>query len=342
MARPLLHCGGDERTPFSFEVLSFSFFCVSERHIHAMKTTRAVLASVAALCALTGGLAQQCHTPVIIGPLNVTDGQPKTAFLASGSKTITISDAGVVTVPHNNGAAIASECSSTFQPDMFYRLNLLGRTITFTTDLSRTTCACNAAFYLTLRPAHTPDQQPDPTKCGDYYCDANHSCGAWCPEIDIMEANKYAFQGTMHECDPPEGNYYTQCDRIGCGKNTYRTSPQAYGPGANYTIDTRAAFDVSASFVPNAQGQLAQVITELRQQGRAFRMVHDDTCGTGYLASLTEPLRQGFAITASYWGTNGSRMSWLDVPPCDKAVPCDEATQFGFSNIRVVDGVVAY
>eukprot|EP01012_Entosiphon_sulcatum_P009106 TRINITY_DN15044_c0_g1_i1.p1 TRINITY_DN15044_c0_g1~~TRINITY_DN15044_c0_g1_i1.p1 ORF type:complete len:311 (+),score=52.53 TRINITY_DN15044_c0_g1_i1:67-999(+) len=284
-----------------------------------------------------------CSSPIVLGSLNITNNDNSTnAFVVPRGQGVSLSPTGVVSIQHGGLTTIAAHCVLVYQPEMFYKLSLLGRTIIYTVDLSTTACACNAAFYLSLRPAYTPAQKPNATVCGDYYCDANHSCGAWCPEIDIMEANKYAFQGTMHECDPPEGNYYTQCDRIGCGKNTYRTSPQAYGPGANYTIDTRAAFDVSASFVPNAQGQLAQVITELRQQGRAFRMVHDDTCGTGYLASLTEPLRQGFAITASYWGTNGSRMSWLDVPPCDKAVPCDEATQFGFSNIRVVDGVVAY
>jgi hypothetical protein len=41
-------------------------------------------------------------------------------------------------------------------------------------------------------PARTPDGTPDKTSDGDYYCGAGDS-KAYCPEIDILEANQYAW-----------------------------------------------------------------------------------------------------------------------------------------------------
>ena len=53
-----------------------------------------------------------------------------------------------------------------------------------TMDLSQVGCACNAALYLVSMGAPSAA----PTKCGDYYCDANDVCGVNCPEMDIQEA----------------------------------------------------------------------------------------------------------------------------------------------------------
>eukprot|EP01012_Entosiphon_sulcatum_P055199 TRINITY_DN767_c1_g1_i2.p1 TRINITY_DN767_c1_g1~~TRINITY_DN767_c1_g1_i2.p1 ORF type:complete len:209 (+),score=49.46 TRINITY_DN767_c1_g1_i2:168-794(+) len=174
-------------------------------------------------------------------------------------------------------------------------------------------------------------------RCEDFYCDANNVCGVWCPEIDIMEANKYAFQVTPHKCDTPTGKYYPHCDGGGCGRNSYRQNPGAYGPGSNYTIDTRSPFDVSISFVADASNALSSVNTELRQNGKTFRMIHDSSCGQGYLPALSDALKDGMVVTISYWGDKSSTMSWLDIPPCANTVDCNTATSFTFSNLAITN-----
>ena len=50
-------------------------------------------------------------------------------------------------------------------------------------------------------PGYNGGGKPDPTSKGTYYCDANAVDGVYCPEMDIMEANRFAFAVTPHKCD---------------------------------------------------------------------------------------------------------------------------------------------
>lgn len=68
-------------------------------------------------------------------------------------------------------------------------MNLLGGSIAYDVDISKSGCSCNAALYLISMPGKDMDGKPGQGGDGDYYCDANNVGGQWCPEFDIMEAN---------------------------------------------------------------------------------------------------------------------------------------------------------
>ncbi len=79
--------------------------------------------------------------------------------------------------------------------DNYFTPDMLGGYLEYDVDLSNVGCGCITAIYGINMPA--VDNLTDPFK----YCDANRVGGHWCPEFDIMEANKYAYRGTAHKCD---------------------------------------------------------------------------------------------------------------------------------------------
>ena len=82
-------------------------------------------------------------------------------------------------------------------PSTFSRSALLwnaSQTLSYTVDLSKVGCACNAALYLVAMPYHDKDT------CGDYYCDASFP-HCHCPEMDIQEANNHG--ESSNSCQPP-------------------------------------------------------------------------------------------------------------------------------------------
>jgi len=283
----------------------------------------------------------QCNNAVNVGSLTVTeDGtsqQYPIAMSGGTSKTgslVKVSGASL-NMSHGPRVYIAGTCVNAFESTMFKEFYLLGKTLSYDVDLSQVGCACNAALYLVAMPAYNSANAPDPTKCGDYYCDANQVCGIWCPEMDVMEANNRAFQITPHKCSPPTGNYYPSCDGGGCGQNVYRMSSSSYGPGSS-VIDTTKQFHVATTFSTDSSSQLNQIRTVLSQGSKSFTVTHNDsTCPGGYLESLTAAFKQGMVLTMSYWGDTGSTMSWLDVPPCDINTSCNTNTAVIFSNIGV-------
>jgi len=258
----------------------------------------------------------------------------ETTYIMTDATGVEISGS-KVTIKYNNGADFTKECANDFTPTSFRPFYLLDKTFGFTADMSSISCGCNAALYLSKMPAYNQNQQPDPTTCGNYYCDANKVCGAWCPEMDIMEANRASMAVTPHKCDPPTGKYYSHCDGAGCSLRT-KDMGDAYGYGANFKINTNDPFNVSMSFRTQS-GQLSTIVTVLSQGNRQVNIVHDSgKCGGGYLETLTEAFQAGMVLIVSHWsGNSGSDMGWLDIPPCTALEACDKQGTAAFYNIWV-------
>lgn len=95
-------------------------------------------------------------------------------------------------------------------PAKYFKINLLGGSLSFDVDLSKSGCGCLTSLYAIMMPAM--DNVGDKFK----YCDAGNEDGHFCPEFDLMEANKHAFRTTAHRCDAPDSNgVYTNCDHNG-------------------------------------------------------------------------------------------------------------------------------
>eukprot|EP00051_Salpingoeca_urceolata_P001217 m.39400 g.39400 ORF g.39400 m.39400 type:complete len:364 (-) comp11268_c0_seq1:127-1218(-) len=279
-----------------------------------------------------------CKTQVVAGALNVSiDGKPTMLYVAqSGNATSSVKPSGTsLAIEYNARMYFVDRCIETFDPDAFYKFQLLGKTLSYTVDLTGIHCGCVAAFYLVKMPAYSSSQKPDKTKCDDYYCDANNVCGVFCPEMDIMEANTAAMAVTPHKCDAPSGLHYNNCDRGGCGKNT-KTMDNVYGPGTSFTVDTTKSFRLAVSFQGTAE--LENIVTTVSQGSASFQIDHA-SCGS-YLGKLTDAFKAGMTVAISSWGGQGSQVSWLDVPPCPTSTNCAGTGTLTFSNITVADNIV--
>merc|ERR1719229_693597 len=134
-----------------------------------------------------------------------------------------------------------------YNPADYVNLRLIGRKLSWTTDLSGSGCGCNAAFYLT-----SMSQNFQKGRCnGDYYCDAMSVCGVACFEIDLQEANLYSWMTTLHTFNEQYG-----ADPVGQGVGYGGSKGEAerrdwtsaeYAPGAK-CIDTTQPFQASVSF----------------------------------------------------------------------------------------------
>ena len=277
---------------------------------------------------------------ITVGPLKINSGKDTVYVAENGGASGRIRvEVDKLTLKHNSGGQLIINYQESYGPEIFYKLNLLDKSISFTVELSQAGCGCNAALYLTPMPAYNSAQQPDPTKCGNYYCDANNVCGVLCPEIDLVEANNNGMQVTPHKCNSPKGKFYDRCDGAGCGVNLQKSNPGSYGWGNSHIIDTRYPFDVKFDF-KTSSGRLSSIDSPFSQSGRTYRISHNQgNCGY-YLEELTESFEKGLVIIFSYWGdtNSGKDMTWLDVPPCDPNVGCKDNTEISFSNFVITGG----
>jgi len=207
----------------------------------------------------------------------------------------------------------AEGCSAgSYTHEQYAALSLLGKRMQFTTDLSGAGCGCNAAFYLV-----SMRQNSDPSDCHDYYCDANKVCSVSCVEIDIMEANQFAWHSTLHTAHDHNGKVGGYGGGSGFNGPRDWTGVQ-YAPGGS-CIDTGKPFNVSVSFPVDGQGSLQAMEVELLQDGRDCRLKTQIGNYSG-MAELTEALRAGMTPVASYWSSDD--MLWMDGKGSDGLGPC--------------------
>ena len=257
---------------------------------------------------------------------------------------VTLSDSGSQLALTGGGRLYLAEDGSAGagEPDGYYQMQLLGKALSYTVDLSEVGCSCNAALYLVsmpgqnttsvdprgcvtslveillvpaalsvaapkLRFGHLAASLIGPTKptaqsgmavcfvlscSGDYYCGANAGKpstntsatpgrGNYCPEMDILEANRFAAQSTPHICNGTNvgPGYYPMCDWHGCAASVYNQSATALCPSASCTIDTRQPFQHNISFpLDPATGLLVGIQNVFSQGARRYEW---STCGPG-------------------------------------------------------------
>eukprot|EP00419_Tripos_fusus_P009065 CAMPEP_0172666736 /NCGR_PEP_ID=MMETSP1074-20121228/7992_1 /TAXON_ID=2916 /ORGANISM="Ceratium fusus, Strain PA161109" /LENGTH=505 /DNA_ID=CAMNT_0013483157 /DNA_START=57 /DNA_END=1571 /DNA_ORIENTATION=- len=210
----------------------------------------------------------------------------------------------------------------TWQPQQYVKLQPLGKTLRFTADISGTTCGCNAAFYLSAMPQNTK-----PGTChGDYYCDVMSVCGVPCFELDLMEANQYAWRSTLHAV----GDYMGKPMGYGGSEDSPVSrdwTSKEYSPGGK-CIDTNKPFSVAISFPTDEQGNLRAFELELSQQDKPCTVkasITEYSWGwppprkNGW-GELTKALQMGMTPVMSYWSS--PTMLWMDGLGEDGRGPC--------------------
>ena len=153
---------------------------------------------------------------------------------------------------------------------------MFGGSIEYDIDLSQAGCGCDVAAYIVRMPARNADGSPRPGDDGSYYCDAMASRGAYCPDIDLMEANKFAFDMTLHKCDEPNAKeHYFNCDTgLTCGAALHSGPPKhphdydqyRYGPSELHAINTLNTFHVKINFI-NKNEKLDRIELLMTQAG---------------------------------------------------------------------------
>jgi hypothetical protein len=116
----------------------------------------------------------------------------------------------------------------------YQKLDLLGKTLSVTVDVSNAGCGCNAALYLVA--------MGDPSSSSSNYCDIQSS--SYCLEIDLLEANRKVVQTTLHT---QHGTGMGSCNQWGCAVNWGKDSHTKYGQGITGGIDSARPFRMNAA-----------------------------------------------------------------------------------------------
>jgi hypothetical protein len=234
-----------------------------------------------------------------------------------GLELIDVSERGELVAHMNGRAYFADECTAgKYDNKQYLALDLLGKVLSYSVDLSGAGCGCNAALYLT-----SMRQNTEPSQCSDYYCDANKVCGESCAEIDVQEANRLAWHSTLHTATDPigVGGGYGGSDGGGNSWTGARDWGSAeYGEGAR-CVDTARPFQVAAAFPVDGQGSLVAMEVTLSQPGKPCNVSVRLDSYDG-MAELSRALEAGMTPMVSYWSAND--MGWMDGKGADGMGPC--------------------
>jgi len=128
-----------------------------------------------------------------------------------------------------------------------------------------------------------------------------------------MEANIWAWRATSHACDAHSNGFFDNCDKNGSCSVDIITDDHpetAYGPGAEFDINTLEEFHVKVNFNTDANGDFSDYVIKLTQGDRTVSLVAN--CPSD-LAKMTEDLRSGMVFAMSVWEGD---MSWLQHDRC--------------------------
>jgi len=229
------------------------------------------------------------------------------------SQAVEVDKDGKQIIQMDGRAYFAETCTAgDYSNEHYQALNLLGKRMRYTTDISGAGCGCNAAMYLV-----SMRQNTDESECRDYYCDANNVCGVSCHEIDIQEGNMYAWHSTLH----------TQSDSDGYGKGygggdgwdgPRDFGASEYSPGGS-CIDTAKPFQVAVSFPVDERGRLQAMVVVISQTGHDCELTLNLDEYQG-MDELHGALEAGMTPVVSYW--SAPDMLWMDGEGDDHQGPC--------------------
>lgn len=205
--------------------------------------------------------------------------------------------------------------TSTKRHDYAY-LKLDGNSVRVNVDMGHhaASCGCNVAFFLVSMPGTGGGSGHD------HYCDANCVGGICCAEFDLMEMNKHTLQVTNHACSdyrtPPARSSSGACDHGGSPIVKFGNGAHDFGPGSDYTIDSKKRFEFRMDF-PVEGGNLMGRI-KLSQEGRTVRKTMHN------LNNIWGALSDGMALVLDAW--HSEDLTWLDGGVCHTPEHCNMAS----------------
>jgi len=223
----------------------------------------------------------------------------------------------IAVIPHVKSRAYFAEGCTAGEYDnkKYANVKLLGKTISYTVDLSSVGCGCDAQVHLV--PMRHNSQK---SKCKDFFCGPSqkHVCGETCFTIRLQDANQYSWFTSLHLKDDPHGV------SIGYGGKERRDwNSTQYGPSAK-CIDTTWPFRVAVSFLTNDKGTLETVKLTLSQTKSSCNLtaqIDMYILGTrDGLSELSEAMEAGVTPVVTYW--NDDSLLWMDGLGIDGSGPC--------------------